>query len=168
MNGHIISGRQILRAAGEIKRVTKLKIRTNTPTNYTEFVINTIISHETTIGVLHKSLRLPSPTLPPNKQPTKRPVMSLSLYERDLREFTQKITALVKEDDDYKGRDPLSFAAAIIVGADVLIGKARNRRRGYLTQRALAEAIPEVAEFTMREHYLNFIKPLIKEFFRRF
>jgi transcription initiation factor TFIIIB Brf1 subunit/transcription initiation factor TFIIB len=67
------------------------------------------------------------------------------------------------------GRNPFILAASIIVASDILLARhtifpqcyIRQSRRGILTQKHIAKIL-DIAEFTLREHYLVMAKPLME------
>ncbi|MFW9855929.1 MAG: hypothetical protein ACFFFG_12810 [Candidatus Thorarchaeota archaeon] len=69
------------------------------------------------------------------------------------------------------GRNPFILAASIIVASDILLARhslfpqcyTRQSRRGILTQKHIARIL-DIAEFTLREHYLVMAKPLMESF----
>ena len=82
-----------------------------------------------------------------------------TLYIQSLRKLTKELLENLS-DEKRGGRDPFALACACVVGADVIIGRYNKRRRGYITQGTLAR-INNVAEFTLREHYLTIVKPIL-------
>ncbi|MFX0050717.1 MAG: cyclin family protein [Candidatus Hodarchaeota archaeon] len=71
--------------------------------------------------------------------------------------------------NDRGGRNPFILAASIIIAADILLARHiiyphcyfRPSRRGILTQKKIANLL-NIAEFTLREHYLLLAKPLME------
>ena len=69
------------------------------------------------------------------------------------------------------GRNPFILAAAMINAADIILARQKifpecylkKCRRGFLTQKKLSKIL-DIAEFTLREHYLLLAKPLIERF----
>ncbi|MFX0126434.1 MAG: hypothetical protein ACFFAE_22645, partial [Candidatus Hodarchaeota archaeon] len=67
------------------------------------------------------------------------------------------------------GRNPFILAASIIIASDILLARQvlfphcylRSSKRGILTQKHLANLL-NIAEFTLREHYLLLAKPLLE------
>ena len=55
------------------------------------------------------------------------------------------------------GRNPYIFVCAMLVAADKILAK-ENSRPTILTQRLVAQEC-QVAEYSLREHYLKLIKP---------
>lgn len=139
--GYNITGRQILAAAAIIKRETKLRVRNVRPENYIERIITNLANNYNLQKKLSKNF------------------IEKTTYIQCLRKLTKDL--LIKlSDEERGGRDPFALACACVVGADVVIGRYNKRRRGYLTQRTLAK-INDVAEFTLREHYLTIVKPIL-------
>jgi len=71
---------------------------------------------------------------------------------------------------DRGGRNPFILAAAVIIASDILLAQKnifsncykKRSKRGVLTQKYIAELL-DIAEFTLREHFLLLIKPLIEQ-----
>jgi transcription initiation factor TFIIIB Brf1 subunit/transcription initiation factor TFIIB len=67
------------------------------------------------------------------------------------------------------GRNPFILAAAIIIASDIMLARQnlllqcykRNSRRGVLTQKYIAKIL-NIAEFTLREHFLQLAKPIME------
>lgn len=139
--GYKITGRQVLAAAAIIKRETKLRVRNVRPENYIERVISNLANDYNLQKKLNKNL------------------IDKNIYIQSLRKLTKELLENLS-DEERGGRDPFALACACVVGADVIIGRYNKRRRGYITQRTLAR-INNVAEFTLREHYLTIVKPIL-------
>ncbi|MFX1535770.1 MAG: hypothetical protein ACFFDI_16270, partial [Promethearchaeota archaeon] len=85
----------------------------------------------------------------------------INVFFLELRKEVQKILKdLIAE--KRSGRNPYILASAVIVGADVLMSVKRGRKTGTLSQAIIAK-VCGVAEFTLREHYLKIIRPLIAD-----
>ncbi|WP_455463240.1 hypothetical protein, partial [Candidatus Hodarchaeum mangrovi] len=71
---------------------------------------------------------------------------------------------------DRGGRNPFILAAAVIIASDILLAQKnvfpncykKRSKRGILTQKYIAKML-DIAEFTLREHFLLLIKPLIEQ-----
>jgi transcription initiation factor TFIIIB Brf1 subunit/transcription initiation factor TFIIB len=71
---------------------------------------------------------------------------------------------------DRGGRNPFILAAAILIASDIMLARKeafpqcykKKSRRGILTQKYIAKIL-NVAEFTLREHFLLLAKPLMEE-----
>lgn len=67
------------------------------------------------------------------------------------------------------GHNPFILAAATIIASDILLARhilfpqcyTRKTRRDFLTQRQLATVL-NIAKFTIREHFLLLVKPLME------
>ena len=76
-----------------------------------------------------------------------------------LRKTSQEI--LKKLSNDLRGgRDPYALACATVAGADLLIANNFGKKRGFATQRLISR-VGDVAEYTLREHFLQIIKKVI-------
>jgi transcription initiation factor TFIIIB Brf1 subunit/transcription initiation factor TFIIB len=71
---------------------------------------------------------------------------------------------------DRGGRNPFILAASMIIASDILMARndefpqcyKKKSRRGILTQKYISEIL-NIAEFTLREHFLLLAKPLMEE-----
>lgn len=60
-----------------------------------------------------------------------------------------------------RGRNPLNLAAAVLCGADYLIGLDNDKKRGFITQRLIIQAA-ELKDPSVRELYLTVVKPILQ------
>lgn len=60
------------------------------------------------------------------------------------------------------GRNPYALAGATVAGADTIIARINNQKRGIITQKNIAR-LSDIAEYTLREHYLVIIKPVVQK-----
>lgn len=58
-------------------------------------------------------------------------------------------------------RNPLNLAAAVLCGADYLIGLDNDKNRGFITQRTIIQAV-ELKDPSVREVYLDIVKPILQ------
>ncbi|MHA2298083.1 MAG: hypothetical protein ACXAEU_05145 [Candidatus Hodarchaeales archaeon] len=60
------------------------------------------------------------------------------------------------------GRNPYALAGATVAGADTIIARINNQKRGLITQKKIAR-LSDIAEYTLREHYLVIVKPVVQK-----
>ncbi|MHA2073080.1 MAG: cyclin family protein [Candidatus Hodarchaeales archaeon] len=73
------------------------------------------------------------------------------------------------------GRNPFILAAAIIIASDIMLARKmifphcykKRSQRGILTQKYIAKNL-NIAEFTLREHFLLLAKPLMEDVTTKF
>ncbi|MFX0092619.1 MAG: hypothetical protein ACFFBD_12725, partial [Candidatus Hodarchaeota archaeon] len=142
-NLHVRSNK-VLQAAALIRKLSRRQIKVVQPLDYFEKVFNTLIHDKRVL------LRL---------QKMDFPIEEYTVFLREYaRRIMKKITSLTRG-----GRNPYVTACAVFAGADILIARVqRNKKIGLIPQRQLAQ-ITDVAEFTLRDHYLKVVKPLIKK-----
>ena len=137
-----VKGKTLITAASEIKKQLKLQIRATRPEEYLEKAILSLTNNEK-LRIRLKGLHI------------------------GVHEYTIQIRAealnLVKylNNDKRGGRNPYILAAACVAGSDTIISSKIGKRRGVATQKIVAEAC-NIPEYTLREHYIKIIKPLIK------
>lgn len=71
-------------------------------------------------------------------------------------QFVKYITPVIRT-----GKNPLNLAAAILCGADYLIGLDNDKNRGFITQRGISEAT-ELKEYSVSELYRKIVKPILQ------
>lgn len=139
-----VRSNKVLQAAALIRKLTGRQIKVPEPLDYFEKVFNKIIQNKVVLTRLQKQN------------------FPLEEYSRQLRTVTTQILKKI----NYAvrgGRNPYITACAAFIGADIFLARVqRNRKIGLVPQGQMAK-ICEVAEFTLREHYLKIIKPIIKE-----
>jgi transcription initiation factor TFIIIB Brf1 subunit/transcription initiation factor TFIIB len=149
-NGYSIAGKDIIRSASLIRQYAKIRVRHVKSEEYLD----------TIIGRIQKDYLLRN---------------TIQKRTRNREEFFQLLRVVAKQLlnrfplTKRGGRNPFILAAAMINAADVLLARQkvfpkcylRQSRRGVLTQKKLSEIL-EIAEFTLREHYLLLAKPLVQ------
>ena len=139
-----VKGKTLINAASEIKKILKLQIRATRPEEYLEKAILSLANNKQLISKL-KSLHI------------------------GIREYTVQIRSecsiLMKLIDIEKrgGRNPFILAAACVAGSDTIVSSKIGKKRGIATQKIVAESC-KIPEYTLREHYIKVIKPIIKKF----
>ncbi|MFX1511279.1 MAG: hypothetical protein ACFFCQ_01695 [Promethearchaeota archaeon] len=136
--GHIIEGKKLLKAAVGIKKLTGKAIQ---PTRAEDFINKAIeaicLSSKVKTSCAKRSV------------PIDQFRCTLRIKTRDLlKSFPPNRRG---------GRNPYIFVCAMLVAADKLLAKENNRPT-ILTQRLVAQEC-QVAEYSLREHYLKLIKP---------
>jgi transcription initiation factor TFIIIB Brf1 subunit/transcription initiation factor TFIIB len=139
--GVVVQGKNILYAATQIRILTGYKVKSTTSEEYLERVIQALINDDEFKIKLQKQH------------------ISNMEYGILLRKTSQEI--LKKLSRDLRGgRDPYALACATVAGADLTIANNFGKRRGFATQRLIAR-VGDVAEYTLREHFLQIIKKVI-------
>lgn len=82
---------------------------------------------------------------------------SIETYKEMLLETSNKIMGIVMKSGS--GRRPSRIASSIIYTADVVIAE-KNKHKRILTQKILGKYL-NISDFTIRDCYNNFLKPLI-------
>ncbi len=150
INGYSLAGKDIIRSASLIRQYAKIRVRHVKSEEYLD----------TIIGRIQKDYLLRS---------------AIQKRTSNREEFFQYLKVVAKQLlnrfplTKRGGRNPFILAAAMINAADVLLARhkvfpecyLRQSRRGVLTQKKLSEIL-EIAEFTLREHYLLLAKPLVR------
>ncbi len=149
VHGYSVAGKEVIRAASLIRQRVKIQVRHVKSEEYLDSIIGRIQRDYNLKGAIQKKIG-----------------------DRD--EFFRclKVVArqLLKQFPTIKrgGRNPFILAAAMLNAADIILARhkifahcyLRQSRRGVLTQKKLSEIL-DIAEFTLREHYLVLAKPLI-------
>jgi transcription initiation factor TFIIIB Brf1 subunit/transcription initiation factor TFIIB len=152
LNGYNVAGKEIIRAASLIRQNAKVKIQYVKSEEYLDSIISRIQRDY--------SLR----------SQIERKIDKKDDYFHNLRIVTKQLLTyfpLKKRG----GRNPFVLAAAMINAADIILARQkifpncylRKSRRGILTQKRLSKIL-DIAEFTLREHYLLLAKPLIDRY----
>jgi transcription initiation factor TFIIIB Brf1 subunit/transcription initiation factor TFIIB len=139
-----VKGKTLINTASEIKKTLKLQIRATRPEEYLEKAILSLSSN--------KQLLLKLKTL------------HIGLHEYIVQIRTESLS-LIKLLDNQKrgGRNPYILASAIVAGSDSIVSSKIGKKRGIATQKIVAESC-NIPEYTLREHYIKIIKPIIKNF----
>lgn len=136
-----VQGKNILYAVTKIRMVAGYHIRSTSSEEYLEKVIQALINDEEFISKLEKN--------------------HISNFEYGIllrktsREIFEKLSKSLRG-----GRDPYILATATVAGADLVIASKFGNRRGFATQRLIAR-VSDVAEYTMREHFIKIIKKVL-------
>ncbi len=139
-----VRSNKVLQAAALIRKITGRQVKVPQPLDYFEKIFNKLTQDKRVFTRL------------------KRQNFSVEDYNLSLRDYTARILKHIKL-STRGGRNPYITACAAFVGADILIARIKqNKKIGLIPQKQLAE-IMEVAEFTLRDHYLKLIKPILKE-----
>ncbi|MFX0092132.1 MAG: hypothetical protein ACFFBD_10260 [Candidatus Hodarchaeota archaeon] len=139
-----VRSNKVLQAAALIRKISGRQIKVPKPSDYFEKVYNIIIQNKKVLAQLQKQ------------------GISVENYDRELRTHTSHLLKQINK-AVRGGRNPYITAIATFIGADILIARnTRNRKIGFISQGQMAK-ICDVAEFTLREHYLKIIKPILKD-----
>ncbi|MFX0094133.1 MAG: hypothetical protein ACFFBD_20515 [Candidatus Hodarchaeota archaeon] len=143
-NGYNVRPNKILEAAALIRKEVKRPLRILRPIDYYETILSKISQDSRVIQTLEKKKMIPE------------------IFFQDIRSsyhlFLKKITLERRE-----GRNTYVLACATFVGADMLLAHTqKNRKSSFIPQNLLANVL-DVAEFTLREHFLKIVKPMIPD-----
>ncbi len=150
INGYSIAGKDIIRSASLIRQYAKIRVRHVKSEEYLDAII----------GRIQKDYLI--------RNAIQKRTSNREEFFQHLRVVAKQLLnqfPLVKRG----GRNPFILAAAMINAADILLARQKifpgcylkQSRRGVLTQKKLSEIL-EIAEFTLREHYLLLAKPLVQ------
>ena len=150
--GHSILGKDVVKAASLIRQYARIRVGYVKSEEYLDNIICRLKNNEDIRTRL-----------------SKRSNLSVNEFFQYLKVGAKKILAKFPS-SDRGGRNPFILAAAIIVAADILLARhvlfpqcyVNRTRRGILTQKYIASTL-EIAEFTLREHFLLLVKPLLAE-----
>ncbi|MFX1250407.1 MAG: hypothetical protein ACFFCZ_02205 [Promethearchaeota archaeon] len=139
--GHRVRKSKVLQSATKMRQIVGRKIKIVTPQDYIEQILHRLMNNDLVQEIITRKNR------------------KINVFFLELRKEVQMILKeLIAE--KRSGRNPYILASAVIVGADVLMSVKRGRKTGALSQAVIAK-VCGVAEFTLREHYLKVIRPLI-------
>ena len=149
--GYFIHGKDIVRAASLIRQHAKIRVSHVKSEEYLGNIIGRLERDPEILKKVQKKIRAKKSEY----------FQYLKLCARELLKNFPKT--------DRGGRNPFILAVAIIVAADVMLARQkivprcykRKSRRGIITQKQAA-LILNLAEFTLREHYLELAKPLME------
>ncbi len=152
LNGYNVAGKEIIRAASLIRQNAKVRVQYVKSEEYLDSIISRIQRDYSLRDRLEKKIK--------NKDE----------YYRYLRIVSKQLLScfpLKKRG----GRNPFVLAAAMINAADIILARQKifpncylkKSRRGILTQKRISKIL-DIAEFTLREHYLLLAKPLIERY----
>lgn len=136
-----VLGKHVLFAATQIRIIGGYRIRSTTSEEYLERIIQALINDQEFQLKLYK--------------------LHISNLEFGIliRKTSQELLKLLSR-DIRGGRDPYVLACATVAGADLLIAKKFGKNRGFATQRLIAR-VSNVAEYTLREHFLQIVKLIL-------
>lgn len=135
--GFTLEKKKILWAAAFIRKKASVTLKVPKPEEYLERVLQNLLTA--------KSL----------KSQIEKATMKADEYLSQLRQVSLQILQAFPH-RKRGGRNPFVFACAAVCGAEIILRKIQPRRR-ILTQRDVAAA-NDVAEFSLREHFLKAIK----------
>jgi transcription initiation factor TFIIIB Brf1 subunit/transcription initiation factor TFIIB len=142
--GHRVNPRLILRDGLKYKKLLDIKSKPHQSENYIIRLVNQIINH---------------------KELQERLINKGSPWSKN--EFQQKLTRksrkILEKLSIWKrgGRNPFILAGAVIYLADKLLAN-ENSLKSVLTQNLVSEATG-IAEYSIRDHYVNLLKPAFKD-----
>ena len=139
-SGYPLEKKRMLWAAAYIRKKTGATIKIPTPEEYLERVIHNLSAVDSLNGQIRKAGITPEE------------------YFVKLRQATLHILRVFPH-QKRGGKNPFIFACAAVCGAEIVLRKINPRRR-ILTQREVA-VVNDVAEFSLREHFLTAIKGVL-------
>ncbi|MHA1974983.1 MAG: hypothetical protein ACTSW1_18480 [Candidatus Hodarchaeales archaeon] len=148
--GFSIQGKDIIKAASLIRQNVKLRVSHVKSEEYLENIICTLQRDSKIINKIKNKIAVDEEE-----------------YFQYLRISAKKIFSFFPS-SQRGGRNPFILSAAVIVASDILLAQKklfpscykRTSKRGILTQKYISQIL-NIAEFTLREHYLLVIKPLV-------
>ncbi|MHA1213901.1 MAG: hypothetical protein ACTSR2_03280 [Candidatus Hodarchaeales archaeon] len=152
--GYSIQGKDIIKAASLIRQNVKLRVSYVKSEAYLENIICTLQRDNRIITKITSKIAVDSEE-----------------YFQYLRISAKKIFSTFPL-SQRGGRNPFILSAAVIIASDILLAQKklfpvcykRSSKRGILTQKYVSQIL-NIAEFTLREHYLLVIKPLVSKNF---
>jgi len=148
--GYTIPGKNIIKAASLIRQYAKVRITHVKSEEYLNNIISRLKMDPEILKRMKKKIKDKDEYFQCLRLGAKRLLLNFPLTERG-------------------GRNPFILAASIIIAADILLARqisyhhcyCKSSRRGILTQKYIAEFL-NIAEFTLREHFLLLAKPLME------
>ena len=138
-----VKGKTLITAASEIKKSLRLQIRATRPEEYLEKAILALTNNKALI----EKLRL----------------MHIGINEYTIQIRSECLNIIKQLNIDKRGgRNPFILAAACVAGSDTIVSSKIGKKRGIATQKIVAESC-NIPEYTLREHYIKIIKPVIKK-----
>lgn len=139
--GHRVNPRLILRDGVRYKKYLSKKSEPHQSEDYLIRLLNDVISHNEL-----------------NERLAKKKITWTK--EEFQNELTQKCRDILSKLSRWKrgGRNPFILTGAIIYLADKLLAQ-ENNQKAILTQNLISEAT-NIAEYSIRDHYVNLLKPL--------
>jgi len=139
-----VRANKVLQAAALIRKLTGRQLKTPQPRDYFEKIFNSMAQNKDVLERLTRN------------------EIAVNDYNLLLRDYASRILKQI-DLSSRGGRNPYVVACAAFAGADILVARTlRDKKNGLIPQKQLAE-ITEVAEFTLRDHYLKVIKPLLEK-----
>ncbi|MFX0032680.1 MAG: hypothetical protein ACFE8E_07395 [Candidatus Hodarchaeota archaeon] len=142
--GHRVNPRLILRDGLKYKIHLKKNATPHTSEDYLIRLIDQVINHKDLDSRLE----------------SKGCLWDKSEYRMKLINKSQKILRQLSS-WDRGGRNPFILTGAIIYLADKLLAE-KNRYKSILTQKLISDST-KIAEYSIRDHYVNLLKPLFKK-----
>jgi len=139
----VVLGKQMLFAAYCMKKLIGFSLKPRKSEDYLESIIVKIQNDEE----INKRLI----------SKNKKPEQYIILLRKISRYLLTKITSQSRG-----GRNPYALAGATVAGADIIIARINNHKRGLITQKKTAN-LSDIAEYTLREHYLVIVKPVVQQ-----
>jgi transcription initiation factor TFIIIB Brf1 subunit/transcription initiation factor TFIIB len=139
--GHRVNPRLILRDGIRYKKYLSMESQPHRSEDYLNRLVNEVINHKDLIKrMLKKGLKL-----------------SKYQYQNKL---INKCREILKNLSNWQrgGRNPFILTGAVIYLADKLLSKEYNQK-SVLTQKLISEAT-KIAEYSIRDHYVNLLKPI--------
>ena len=138
-----VKGKTLITAASEIKKDLRLQIRATRPEEYLEKAIISLINNETLI--------------------TKLKILHIGIHEYTVQIRSECVILMSYLNIEKRGgRNPFILAAACVAGSDTIVSSKIGKKRGIATQKIVAQSC-NIPEYTLREHYIKIIKPIIKK-----
>lgn len=149
--GYLILGKDIIKAASLIRQHARIRVSHVKSEEYLDNIISRLQKDNDIIQHLKK-----------------KTIIDKNEYFHYLKLGAKKLLINFPQ-SDRGGRNPFILAAAIIIASDILLAQQnlfphcykRKSRRGILTQKHIARIL-NIAEFTLREHFLLLAKPLME------
>lgn len=150
--GYLMRGKNIIRAAALIRQHVHIRVSHVKSEEYLENILSRLERDPTILRRIGKRIKDQREYFRCLRLSAKKLLQNFPLLSRG-------------------GRNPFILAASIIVASDILLARhslfpqcyMRQSRRGILTQKHIAKLL-NIAEFTLREHYLVLAKPLMEAF----
>ncbi|MFX1536795.1 MAG: hypothetical protein ACFFDI_21470 [Promethearchaeota archaeon] len=143
-NDYNVRPNKILEAAALIRKEVKRPLRVLRPIDYYEFILSKTSQDSRILQILEKKKQHPETFFQNIRKPYRLFLEKMSLEKRE-------------------GRNTYVLACATFVGADIsLVRTQKNKKSSFIPQNLLAKVL-DVAEFTLREHFLKIVKPVIPE-----
>ena len=153
--GYVIKGKDIIKAASLIRQHARIRVCYVKSEEYLDNILCRLQRDNKILRRLEKKVDLDK-----------------NQYFQFLKLTSKKLLSRFPP-FDRGGRNPFILAAAVIIASDILLAQKKifphcyrkRSKRGVLTQKYIAEML-DIAEFTLREHFLLLIKPLIGQEFQ--